>query len=207
MSSIDHVAQGERLRSERERLGLSQAEVAKKLRISRFTQIKYEAGARSPDGEYLYRFGGLGADTGYVLFGERSTPNNLYSLGVARVLPGVLIKAGLKIDSLFSILDLAAENEANAWGSPLTRILGVRPNVALISDEKLSSLIDAMFENDKLLDQTFLGVAKMLHDAGAKLPTAKKADIVLLLYDAFKARGKVDKKTLDITVKAALAGG
>lgn len=202
MSTNVYLTWGERIRSERERLGLTQAEVAERIGVSRATQINYESGKRSPDGDYLFRFGELGADTGYILFGERSTANNLYSLGVAHVLPHVLRKAGIELKSVFSILDLAAENEANAWGTS-TMMWGLPPEAPLIPEEKLLSLIDVMFENDELLDQIFFHIAKVLHERDVKLQAAKKADIVLMLYDAFKSRGKVDKKTVEIAVKSA----
>ena len=65
------AAKGARLREERERLGLSQAELAMNLGQSRDSQGRYESGKRSPDWEYLDSLSGLGADVLYILTGER----------------------------------------------------------------------------------------------------------------------------------------
>jgi transcriptional regulator with XRE-family HTH domain len=65
---------GERLREERERLGLSQAEFGALLGISRGTQKNYELGANSLDLRYVSALEEHGVDAAYVLTGRRSTP-------------------------------------------------------------------------------------------------------------------------------------
>lgn len=62
---------GARLRAERERLGLNQPEFAALAGQSKQSQIRYEAGDRSPDGDYLSAVAGAGADVLYILTGER----------------------------------------------------------------------------------------------------------------------------------------
>ena len=61
----------ERLREERERLGLSQDDMAKVGGIGRTTQLNYEAGTRFPDTDYLHKIAGAGANQIYILTGER----------------------------------------------------------------------------------------------------------------------------------------
>lgn len=63
---------GERLRYERKRLGLTQSELAKKLGISRNTQVNYEAMNREPDVKYLGRLEELGVNTRYLISGEET---------------------------------------------------------------------------------------------------------------------------------------
>lgn len=198
MSTINnyHQKTGERIKGERERLGFSQAALAPKLGISRTTQVNYETGKRSPDADYFHAFGALGADIGYVLFGERSNPNNLYQLAATRVLPLVADHAGIDGDALFGILDIAAEDEANSWGNSTAQVF---PN-----EQKFHELVGAMFENGKLLGQVFFSVQKTMHDSKVRLPAIKLADVVLALYHAFKGRGKVDKRTVETAVKVAL---
>ncbi|URM30968.1 helix-turn-helix domain-containing protein [Pseudomonas frederiksbergensis] len=65
---------GERLREERERLGLSQAEFGALLGISRGTQKNYELGANSLDLRYVSALEEHGVDAAYVLTGRCSTP-------------------------------------------------------------------------------------------------------------------------------------
>lgn len=62
---------GERLRQERVRLGLSQADLSKKLGIHRNTQSKYEAGERDPDISYYKKLDELGISVAYVVDGSR----------------------------------------------------------------------------------------------------------------------------------------
>lgn len=63
---------GERLREERERMGLAQKEFGAKCGVSKTSQFNYEAGERSPDGEYLSLAHELGVDTAYVITGRRA---------------------------------------------------------------------------------------------------------------------------------------
>lgn len=63
---------GERLREERERLGLAQKEFGTKCGVSKTSQFNYEVGERSPDGEYFSLADSLGVDTAYVITGRRS---------------------------------------------------------------------------------------------------------------------------------------
>lgn len=63
---------GERLKSERKRLGLSQEAFAVLGGASKPSQVRYENGERSPDGVYLSSIASQGADVLYILTGVRS---------------------------------------------------------------------------------------------------------------------------------------
>ncbi|WP_176247772.1 helix-turn-helix domain-containing protein [Pseudomonas sp. B15(2017)] len=65
---------GERLREERERLGLNQTDFGVLLGVSRGTQKNYELGASSLDLRYVSALEERGIDAAYVLTGRRSTP-------------------------------------------------------------------------------------------------------------------------------------
>lgn len=67
-------AHGQRLRAERQRLGLSQDAFAALAKQSRKSQINYEKGDRSPDLHYLAAIAEAGADVGYILTGRRERP-------------------------------------------------------------------------------------------------------------------------------------
>ena len=60
---------GSRLRQERKRLGLTQAQLAASVGISPPTQVGYELGSRSPDAHYLTAIERLGADEHYIRTG------------------------------------------------------------------------------------------------------------------------------------------
>lgn len=64
----------ERLRKEREALGLSQQALADACGISARSQRNYESGERMPDAAYLAAIAAQGADVLYILTGQRSQP-------------------------------------------------------------------------------------------------------------------------------------
>lgn len=73
----------ERLRQERERLGLSQRAIAERLGINKNSQLAYEKGTSPITLDYLDRVAALGVDALYVASGSRS-------------------KAGMSVSSLLS---------------------------------------------------------------------------------------------------------
>ncbi len=62
----------ERLKSERERLGLSQTGLADLAKVGKTTVINWEKGASAPDAVQLCAMAVAGADVLYVITGERS---------------------------------------------------------------------------------------------------------------------------------------
>lgn len=62
---------GDRIKEERERLGLSQTDFADLGGVQKRAQINYEKGERSPDAAYLSAVAGHGVDVTYVLTGVR----------------------------------------------------------------------------------------------------------------------------------------
>jgi len=65
---------GERLKSERERLGLTQPEFAEAAGAKKRTLIDWEKGVSSPTAVQLAALATIGADVLYVLTGQRSQP-------------------------------------------------------------------------------------------------------------------------------------
>ncbi|WP_313103766.1 helix-turn-helix domain-containing protein [Stutzerimonas nitrititolerans] len=66
---------GDRLKEERERLGMSQTEFAFVAGVSKNSQFNYEKGERNPDAAYLEAVASVGVDVLYVLTGIRSGLN------------------------------------------------------------------------------------------------------------------------------------
>ena len=62
----------DRLREERERLGLNQVDFGAVGGVKKLAQINYEKGERHPDSAYLAAIAAAGADVLYVLTGQRS---------------------------------------------------------------------------------------------------------------------------------------
>lgn len=65
---------GERLRSERIRLGLSQEEFGALAAVKRGAQVNYEKDERSPDAEYLQALVPHGVDVLFLIADVRSSP-------------------------------------------------------------------------------------------------------------------------------------
>lgn len=68
---MQSCAIGERLREQREQLGLNQEELGHLGGVNRNTQGKYEKGERNPDSAYLSAVAAAGLDVLYVITGER----------------------------------------------------------------------------------------------------------------------------------------
>jgi len=62
---------GNRLKLERERLGLSQTQLAEMCGVVLRSQRNYEKDERAPDATYLQALAAAGVDIGYVITGER----------------------------------------------------------------------------------------------------------------------------------------
>ncbi|UEP28245.1 helix-turn-helix domain-containing protein [Burkholderia sp. B21-007] len=68
---------GARLKEERMRIGMSQAEIAALGGLSNKTQLSYESDARSPDANYLAALAKVGVDVLYVITGVRALPSTM----------------------------------------------------------------------------------------------------------------------------------
>lgn len=68
---------GHRLRAERKRLDLTQAQLGTVGGVSLSSQHAYESSTHSPDARYLSKIATAGVDIQYVLLGERPRPVKL----------------------------------------------------------------------------------------------------------------------------------
>ena len=81
------VSLGERLREERERLGMSQTQFGDLAQVTKKSQMLYEGDQRSPKADYLTAIASQGVDVQYVLTGNRSVPES-QPLGLPVTEPG-----------------------------------------------------------------------------------------------------------------------
>ena len=63
---------GERLKNEREKLGLSQEQLGAIGGVKKLAQFRYESGETFPNAQYLTEVSKVGIDVNYVLFGTRA---------------------------------------------------------------------------------------------------------------------------------------
>lgn len=65
---------GDRIREERERLSLTQPELAERCGVTMRSQRNYEKGERSPDADYMAALSKQGLDVLYILTGHHGLP-------------------------------------------------------------------------------------------------------------------------------------
>lgn len=75
----------ERLKTERERLGLSQPRLGELAKAGKTTVINWEKGASAPDAVQLSALAAAGADVLYIVTGQRSQPVSATASLPARV--------------------------------------------------------------------------------------------------------------------------
>lgn len=100
---------GERLREERERLGVSQSALGAIGRVQKQAQLKYEKGERYPDAAYLEAIAKAGADIQYIITNVYSaaalTSDEVKLLAMYRAVPlqvRVAVSAALTAALAFS---------------------------------------------------------------------------------------------------------
>ena len=81
---VEQFAFANRLRLERRRIGKTQPALAEACGVQRRTQHSYEAGARSPNGNYLMRAAAAGIDVLYVVTGRREPMSDSSPTGPER---------------------------------------------------------------------------------------------------------------------------
>lgn len=186
---------GNRLKEERERLGLSQAKFALMCNIGKTAQFNYESNARIPDGTYLSNALELGVDVGYLLSGERTTPVNMYPLAASNVLSFVATKAGINTEALLWILDIVAHSESKAFGGTGSDLM--------IAQEEIIYLVDELFNSGDLLSSVILETENFLHSQSVELTPGKKYALIMMLYRSFKINGGINVQMIKDAVKFA----
>lgn len=105
------MAIGQRLKEERERIGLSQEQLGIIGGVKKLAQFRYENGETYPNAQYLAEVVKIGIDVNYVLFGTRAnnalTAEEEQLLATFRAAPpavrqfmlgGIASSAGMKIE-------------------------------------------------------------------------------------------------------------
>lgn len=192
---------GERIKEERERLGMTQEAFAKECGVGRTAQFNYERGARRPASDYLGALDRLGVDSRYVMTGVRDDDGWRYARAYKMMLLSIERVLGLDEALLDPITSMWIEGERALAGS--TGMVDMEPyNLALLDWLKSGKLLDVCFDQ-KLLTATIA----MFEDAAAQshshITPAKKSSAILMLYRSFKAGGVVDTQLVDAAVKLA----
>lgn len=132
------VSLGQRIKEERERLGLSQELFAKQLGISRSTQARYENGVTQPSAEYINAAHQAGADIDYLSSGRRGG-----------MLNGVMVEDLSAYYLLVAICDvLNLDDKALSDLYLYCQALMANPHPSTYDNEKLYALIRAWLKTN-----------------------------------------------------------
>jgi len=222
---------GNRLREERKRLGLSQTEFAKAVGVHLNTQSRYEKGEREPDTAYLSALAGIGVDVGYIMCCTMPTPEeklqaSLFSIKAGETGSNAQDIFGNEIPGYrelyggdYGWILLRALGLSNAqWNEIADRLVKIGADgVPTINGDdpgwrqavaNASPLISRLVDEASSLDSTLLAsvlenVEEILLAEKIAIVPARKAQVVAMLYRAFRASGKVDPAMIADTVKLA----
>lgn len=193
---------GSRIRKQRERINYTQAQMAEKLGITARTQRNYETGARIPDASYLAALAPLGVDINYVLNGDDAY-NGRYQNDSPEewhvYVSAIKMAFGISHIEFEEIIDKSLVNDDTC---------GFDPAVLFVEFMNASSIFRLLVDRYAEFDQTLLssvlqGIDDVICESKLSLTNAKKAQTTAMLYRTFKANGKLDKTTIQDTVKLA----
>lgn len=147
---------GGRLRIERTRLEMNQAQFAALGGVAKLTQLKYEKGERVPSADYLYRVYQQGVDVGYLLTGER----------VAGLMPSAPAWAAGMNDKEKAFATISVS------GIDLQRVIeyvetGLKTSGAIWSAKKKADLITSLYTVSRLIpfatdDESYAKAAEVI---------------------------------------------
>lgn len=192
---------GDRIRSERERLGLSQEAFGERGGVKKLAQLNYEKGKRSPTGEYFERLRQhKNIDVNFIVTGMQTGPEWDDALAHRHVLSYMSMAIGIDFKDLGRVCDLALLVEKQARLNEGFDTSNVQKMVFdLVDSSAKMTHIDA-----ELLSLILEKVEEAVGKTNCRVPLKKKAQAVAILYRAFKSSGKVDQKMIEEAV--ALAG-
>lgn len=193
----------ERLREERKRIGLTQADFGDIGGVKKLAQANYENGSRQPTVEYINRLRDNPLiDVDYILGGLRN--NNERNLYMAESLILNVITTELEIDEL-SFYDAEAEAYYKSVADGLT-------SGSYLADEALSNILEmvsvAIGKSPKvidfnLLESIILKLEVSIVESGFKIEPVKKAAAITMLYRSFRTTGKVDEQSIKDAINLA----
>lgn len=191
------MAIGDRLREERERLRLSQADFAEKAGVHRNTQVRYESDKREPDSSYLEAIRALGIDVDYVLFGH---PN-----AEAPVECPFLQSRGIERPFTLDECRRTASGRGRFGGSIASAHGQACPECPKNPIKRGPSIESSLPDVDgRLLENVLEALEVVLARKGVALAPPKKARTTAMLYRVAKASGRVDPKMVEDAVEVAL---
>lgn len=191
---------GARIKSERERLGLSQDAFGAMGGVKKLAQLHYEKGKRSPTGAYFECLRqNKEIDVNYIVTGMKTGPEWDDALAHRHVLVSMAAAIGIDFSDLNRVCDLALLQEKKAR---LNEEFNPGEVMELVHDLVDSSIKMTDVDTEllfRILEKVEVAVGKF----NSSMPPKKKARAVAMLYRAFKGGGIVDQKMIEETIALA----
>lgn len=194
---------GERIREERDRLKMTQAEFAEACGVKRTAQFNYETGNRLPDAAYLVAARGLGVDVEYVLFGSRQGDGNklgyvveVFLIQLFRHLEIPLEQLGEVVSSLHQV---ALRGGSHYYVEEENRVLVGH----LLQASRIFNRETKVLELDRyLLVDIIDSVDRHLNALGRQVSPTQKALRIASLYQMFSEAGRIDSEMLEAAARS-----
>ncbi|MGS0741677.1 helix-turn-helix domain-containing protein [Glaciimonas sp. GG7] len=202
---------GERLKEERERLGMNQTNFAALAGVGRKTQFSYEHCARTPDANYLAAVAKAGADVGYIITGTRHLLNLFHP-------PERLCNAPERLGSNQS--DSALYGDPRERERILYHIRGQEEDAdystgIVIDSDQPPYIVDELntaadIVQDTVIDWNLLmqvigGIERFLRDRKMVAGPKKRAALILIAYARFVEDTKIDPVRFNAFMEAVMA--
>lgn len=203
---------GKRISDERQRLGMSLTEFAKRVGVHRNTQTRYESGERSPDSSYLDSLQEIGVDVSYVLAGRKKSAEDALEEEYSELGRAFSQVLGISINDLLLACATVHQkmkghhpDENNLHGT-FPRYLARIRNEYLNTTEDLLAKSPMVILDDYILVELIEKLEFVLDTRKLSLSPHKKAQAVMQLYKAIRAVGgkRVELKMVEAAIKAAL---
>lgn len=186
---------GARFREERERLGLSQAELAARLDVHRNTVARWEQSESGPPGKLLEKLREIAIDADYLVLGDHVPTDGQYGAAAASVLGPLCDRMGLCFEAVQLVIELKAKYLRSRSFSGA--------DSADLTEQELGSLLDLLMDNSVLLADVLHALDDAQHALEVSVPLLKLPQVVTMLCRTFKPAGKVDEKVVQDVVSLA----
>lgn len=201
---------GERIVSERKRLGMSQAEFASKSGVSLSSQKRYEKGDRDPDSSYLEAIESIGVDRFFISFGSRLSDYQSDRYAAAEWFLMELSEAlclgrgGFKdeIDKIEPAVRVMTETDDSTEVQALAKSLvkSIFEKSPILDSRWRETIEDLNFSDCARIIERFEGAQIAL---GRTISPEKKAQSIAMLWRVLRSGGKVDAGMIEEAVKLA----
>ncbi|HRK67716.1 MAG TPA: S24 family peptidase [Hyphomonas sp.] len=150
---------GQRIRAERERIGLSQTELGAAGGVQKNAQHNYEGGKRAPDATYLAGIARVGCDVIYILTGERGAAS-LPPMMLRSIQNSLAEPSDFTPVPVYSVELAAGSGVANniedvidhmAFRRDWLRRMDVSPSAAVIARARGESMMPTLHDGDVVL--------------------------------------------------------